>query len=160
MRLGIFWFGYPARSPYEIEIENYRRRVCRRWPAEDHPLRPHGRGRKDEPSKVRVHEAAVVRGRHPRGWSLMALDEAGRTFSSQAFADLLRQKELEGRTGITLVIGSDLGLDQGLLKEADTVLSLGPMTLPHQLARLVLWEQLFRATDILGSGRYHRDGDP
>jgi 23S rRNA (pseudouridine1915-N3)-methyltransferase len=47
-------------------------------------------------------------------------------------------------------------LDSGLVDRADERLSLSPMTLPHLLARLVLWEQLYRATDILSGGAYHR----
>jgi 23S rRNA (pseudouridine1915-N3)-methyltransferase len=54
------------------------------------------------------------------------------------------------------VVGSDLGLHPDLLDRADEKISLSPMTLPHLLARLLLWEQLFRATHILGGGAYHR----
>ncbi len=56
------------------------------------------------------------------------------------------------------MVGSDLGLDPELVRTADRVVSLGSLTLPHRIARLVLWEQLFRATHILSGGRYHRLG--
>jgi 23S rRNA (pseudouridine1915-N3)-methyltransferase len=59
---------------------------------------------------------------------------------------------------VAFVVGSDLGLDPGLARTADRVVSLGPLTLPHRIARLVLWEQIFRATSILAGGRYHRLG--
>lgn len=156
MRINLFWFGHPARSPFESQVEDYRRRVQRRWPAQDVPLRPHGRGRSEQPAKARAQEASALGARRQPGFSLIALDEGGKTLSSKAFAGYLLSLETDGARGVDLVIGSDLGLDPVLLGDADLVLALGPMTLAHQLARLVLWEQLFRATDILGSGRYHR----
>jgi len=59
---------------------------------------------------------------------------------------------------LAFVLGSDLGLAPSLRNRADDVISLSSMTLPHLLARLMLWEQLYRATDILGGGNYHRAG--
>jgi 23S rRNA (pseudouridine1915-N3)-methyltransferase len=59
--------------------------------------------------------------------------------------------------GVLFAVGSDLGLDRGFVDQAGEQLSLSDLTLPHLLARLVLWEQLFRATQILGGGSYHRD---
>jgi 23S rRNA (pseudouridine1915-N3)-methyltransferase len=58
--------------------------------------------------------------------------------------------------GVVFVIGSDLGMDAALLERAHERISLSPMTLPHMLTRVLLWEQLFRATSILGGGAYHR----
>ena len=59
---------------------------------------------------------------------------------------------------MVFAIGSDLGLDRALVEGADEQLSLSAMTLPHLLARLLVWEQLFRSTQILGGGAYHRVG--
>ena len=92
----------------------------------------------------------------PQGWRLIALDEGGRELDSVAFARTLEDYEQRGVPGVVFVVGSDLGLDRDLVHAADAVLSLSRLTLPHQLARLVLWEQLFRATHILGGGGYHR----
>ena len=86
----------------------------------------------------------------------MALDEGGRPCTSEEFAHRLADLEDRSTPGLDFVIGSDLGLHRSLVADADWTLSLSPMTLPHPLARLVLWEQLFRATHILGGGRYHR----
>jgi 23S rRNA (pseudouridine1915-N3)-methyltransferase len=86
----------------------------------------------------------------------VALDEAGRRVDSERFARVLGDAEQTGIPGVAFVVGSDLGLAAELRRQADLELSLGPMTLPHLLARLVLWEQLFRATHILGGGGYHR----
>jgi len=157
MRLRVLWFGHPGRSPFENEVETYRQRTCRRWPAEDLPMKPVTRQRSDNPAAALSKEAATVLDRHPRGWCLGILDERARPRTSRQLASALAELE-QSRPGLTLVIGSDLGLDPSLRRDAQLHVSLGPLTLPHQLARLVLWEQLYRATDILGSGRYHRAG--
>jgi 23S rRNA (pseudouridine1915-N3)-methyltransferase len=68
------------------------------------------------------------------------------------------QRRIDEWTGdLVFVIGSDLGLDQVVLEQARTRLSLGPMTLPHELARLVLYEQLYRGIGITAGIKYHRE---
>jgi 23S rRNA (pseudouridine1915-N3)-methyltransferase len=152
----VVWFGRPAASPYERQVAEYRKRVDRRWPAADRPFRPAGRVRDSDPRRALAAEAVAARRQAPHGWRLVALDEQGEALSSERFAHLLGAAEEQGAAGIVFVIGSDLGLDPELAASAWYRLSLGPMTLPHQLARLLLWEQLFRATQILGGGGYHR----
>lgn len=92
------------------------------------------------------------------GWTLVVLDEAGERMTSEGLARFLRDHEERSTPGLDFVIGSDLGIDGDLAARAAVKLSLSPMTLPHRIARLVLWEQLFRATHILGGGAYHRGG--
>jgi 23S rRNA (pseudouridine1915-N3)-methyltransferase len=156
VKVRVVWLGRPAASPYEHEIEIYRKRVQRRWAAEDRPLRPVSGGRTRDPDRTLRHEADLMLRHLEPGWLMTALDEAGSGFDSETFAHRLRGHEERGTEGVLFVIGSDLGLDSRLLDRADELLSLSPMTLPHLLARLVLWEQLFRATNILSGGAYHR----
>lgn len=156
MKLRLAWFGKPAADPFRTQVADYRRRVSRRWPAEDLPLRPAAGGRDADPRRALAAEAEAVRRVMPAGWTTAALDERGDGLSSVAFARWLARLETSGVPGLVLVVGSDLGLDAGLCAAADRRLSLGPLTLPHTIARLVAWEQLFRATHILGGGGYHR----
>ena len=156
MRLRVTWFGRTSASAYEEQIETYRQRVNRRWPSEDCPLRPVTGGREKDPRRVLRMEAEVVERHREAGWRLVALDERGRDRDSEGFARWLAGLEDRGVGGILFVIGSDLGLDHTLLDQADECISLSAMTLPHLLARALLWEQLFRATSILGGGAYHR----
>ena len=156
MRVRVAWLGRPAASPYEREIETYRKRVHRRWPAEDRPLRASAGGRQKDPERaLRLEADQLLRQLEP-GWRLVALDERGPASASEAFAKRLQKHADRGVEGLLFVIGSDLGLDKDLVARADEKLSLSPMTLPHLLARLLLWEQLFRSTSILGGGAYHR----
>jgi 23S rRNA (pseudouridine1915-N3)-methyltransferase len=158
MRLRVLWFGRPQRSPFEEQVEAFRRRVSRRWPAEDVALRPVAQGRDQDPVRVLQLEAERIRQHLPERWLTVVLDERGQALSSDGFARLLGDAEEGTAPGLVAVIGSDLGLDPGLRSQAWLRLSLSPMTLPHLIARLLLWEQLFRATDILRGGAYHRRG--
>ena len=156
MKVRVAWLGRPTASPYENEVETYRKRVHRRWPAEDRPLRPSAGGRNKDPERVLRLEAEVLMRHLEPGWRLVALDDRGQTHNSEAFARRLQKHADGGIDGILFAIGSDLGLDKELTARADEKLSLGPMTLPHLIARLLLWEQLFRASNMLGGGAYHR----
>ena len=156
MRVATLWFGRPAASPYEQEVERYVRKVSRRWAAEDAPLRPASGGRAADPGRVLAAESEAVRRRIPAGWRRIVLDREGRQVSSEQLASWLATAEQRSTVGVAFVVGSDLGLARDLREECDLVLSLSTMTLPHLLARLLLWEQLYRATQILGAGRYHR----
>lgn len=156
LKVRVLWFGRPTRSPFELQIQDYKKRVSRRWAADDCPLRPGTRSTTADRKRVLHQEATVVFNNKPESWALIALDETGATRTSKKFASLLGRYEEGPHPGVVFVIGSDLGLDRSVREHANDVLSLSPMTLPHLLARLVLWEQLFRATDILGPGNYHR----
>jgi 23S rRNA (pseudouridine1915-N3)-methyltransferase len=84
---------------------------------------------------------------------VVALDVVGKTYTSLEFAGWL-QRLIEGG-GTAFVIGGSLGLDERVKERADELLSLSPLTLPHQLTRVVLAEQLFRALKIARGERYH-----
>ncbi len=89
----------------------------------------------------------------PAGGVIVALDAAGRAFDSEAFAARLRTWSEAGQ--VTFVVGGSLGLADEVKGSARELLSLSPLTLPHQLARVVLAEQLFRALKILRGETYH-----
>lgn len=152
----MLWFGRPAADPFKGQVETYRARVQRRWPAEDRALRPAAGGRAKDPRRALAAEALRIRGQLSEEWRLVVLDEQGAKMTSESFALWLGDLEQAGSQGLAFVVGSDLGLEEALRREADDVISLSPMTLPHQIARLVLWEQLFRAVSMMGGGGYHR----
>jgi 23S rRNA (pseudouridine1915-N3)-methyltransferase len=87
---------------------------------------------------------------------VIALDAGGTAHDSVTFSDALQQHGLAGRSDITFVIGGSAGSAADVLARADETLSLGAMTLPHQLARVVLLEQLYRAFKIARGEPYHR----
>ncbi len=158
MKVRVAWLGRPSASPYERAVETYRKRVHRRWPAEDRAVRAASGGRERDPDRVLRMEAEALLRHLDAGWRLVAVDEHGSGLTSDSFARKMAEIADRGVDGLLFVIGSDLGLHRDILDRADEKLSLSAMTLPHLLARLVLWEQLFRAVNILGGGAYHRVG--
>lgn len=90
------------------------------------------------------------------GIALVLLDERGMPLDSPAFAGRLAGLRDEGRKGLVLALGGPDGHDAGLRTRADLVLSLGAMTWPHQIARILVAEQLYRAATILAGHPYHR----
>lgn len=92
----------------------------------------------------------------PEGSRVVVLDIVGAMRSSEDLAAWLERHGVEGTSAITFVVGGASGLDARVLDRADERLSLGPLTLPHQLARVVLLEQLYRAFRIMRGEPYHR----
>jgi 23S rRNA (pseudouridine1915-N3)-methyltransferase len=86
----------------------------------------------------------------------VVLDERGKMLTSEAFAEWLRARRDSGASSAAFLIGGPDGHGPAILESADLKLSLGPMTLPHGLARVVLVEQLYRAATIIAGHPYHR----
>ncbi|HEX7005307.1 MAG TPA: 23S rRNA (pseudouridine(1915)-N(3))-methyltransferase RlmH [Trueperaceae bacterium] len=88
---------------------------------------------------------------------LIALDERGRGFTSRELAGRLSDLEIAGESSMTVVVGGADGLHRRVREAAQETWSLSPLTMPHELARLVLLEQLYRAETIRAGHPYHRD---
>ncbi len=106
--------------------------------------------------QVKRREAERIIKRVKEGSVLIVLDLKGKKLSSEEFSDKLNSFFISGKSHITFVIGGSLGLDEELVRKADFSLSLSDMTFPHQLARLILLEQVFRAFKILNNETYHK----
>ena len=103
----------------------------------------------------KADEARQLQGVMPQG-IVVALDERGKSVGSEAFATQIGRWRDDGRSGVCFVIGGADGLDPEFVKSADLILSFSPLTWPHQLVRIMLAEQLYRATTILSGHPYHR----
>jgi 23S rRNA (pseudouridine1915-N3)-methyltransferase len=91
----------------------------------------------------------------PRG-STIVLDERGESMDSLKFSKWLERLTVQESGGVHFIMGGDLGLSDQVRNRADKVLSLSPMTMPHQLARVVLLEQVYRACTLIRNIRYHK----
>ncbi len=107
------------------------------------------------PERIRAAEGERLRAALPAGAVRVALDERGRELTSAAFAAQLGRWR-DGGESPAFVIGGPDGLSEPLRREANLLLRLSAMTLPHALARVVLVEQLYRAWSILAGHPYHR----
>ncbi len=115
-------------------------------------------GRSSSTAQLRqVDEAARLLKQVSNAEVLVALDEGGRAMTSRTFAELIAKQRDRGAHSLAFLIGGPDGHGDAITAKADFTLSLGPMTLPHGLARIVLAEQLYRATTILAGHPYHRD---
>ena len=123
------------RPPFSDDVAHYEKLLRRQARVEIVEVR------QDEALERRIPDRAVV----------VLLDAGGKELSSEAFAEFLEARRQGGRD-VCFVLGGPFGT---ALERHDHVLSLGPMTLPHQLARVVLLEQLFRAHKILAGEPYH-----
>ncbi len=114
----------------------------------------------ESPGKNRVErkrkEARNLLQALPAGAMVVVLDESGRGLASRKFADVVGRWADQGIGDLAFVLGGPDGLDRQILDRAGQVLSLGPMTWPHQIARILLAEQLYRAAAILSAHPYHR----
>ena len=107
-------------------------------------------------ARALADECADVLRAIPDGAYVIALDIGGKQLSSEGFSAKLEALALDGRSSVAFLIGGSVGFDAAVLARADERLSLGPMTLPHNLARVVLLEQVYRAFRISRGEPYHK----
>jgi 23S rRNA (pseudouridine1915-N3)-methyltransferase len=107
-------------------------------------------------ARARAEEGADILRAIPEGAHVVALAIDGRQRGSEEFAARLSELALAGRSSVAFVVGGSVGLSADVLARADERLSLGPMTLPHNLARVVLLEQIYRAFRINRGEPYHK----
>jgi len=112
------------------------------------------KGRPEE-EILRLEGQALIRKRGPKDY-LVALDRTGRQYGSEEFAGRLENVALNAGGGITFMIGGPLGLSGDVLAESDEILSLSTFTFTHEMSRVLLLEQIYRAFTILKGEKYHK----
>ena len=132
----------------------YRKRLAPWLPLELREIRP-SRGKALTPEQSKIREAEALLAALPReGW-VIALDGRGSAWSSEQLAERLAAWRMGGRD-VYLLVGGAEGLHASVLARAQTRWSLGPLTLPHMLVRVLVAEQLYRAASLLAGHPYHR----
>lgn len=135
--------------------EDYLKRLRRFFPLEVVEVPEEDLNRRS-PEEVLAAEAGRLLKRVPAGAYVISLDrEKGEPVSSEKLAQRLNSLGISGRSHVAFVLGGPLGLSTEVFKRADALVSFGPVTLPHALARVVLLEQLYRAAKINRGERYH-----
>lgn len=159
MRITVIAVGKLKEKYLKQGIEEYSKRLSRFCDLElievDDEQAPENLSAAQE-LQLKRKEAERIEKRVRTGSLLILLDVAGEKPDSVELAHKLSSFFISGSSHLTFVIGGSLGLDADLVRKADYRLSLSNLTFPHQLARLVLMEQLFRAFKIMKGETYHK----
>lgn len=115
----------------------------------------------DSPSPAEISaglekEAELILSKIPKGAWFCTFTPEGKLLSSEAFAAKLKDVKLSGKSSVCFLIGSSFGMAPRIKDRADFKLSMGPMTFPHHLARIMVLEQLYRAEAIQAGSKYHK----
>lgn len=149
----VLWAGRRQRQAWEELCADYRRRIARHVPVRDQLVKARQGG--DGTARRRAEGQALAAALPDPCWTI-ALDPRGRVTSSEELAGELARLREDWPHPIAFLVGSDLGLDAAILDAARDRISFGPMVLGHELARLVLYEQIYRALCIERGIKYHR----
>ncbi|MCL7971872.1 MAG: 23S rRNA (pseudouridine(1915)-N(3))-methyltransferase RlmH [marine benthic group bacterium] len=155
MRVAVVAVGRPKGEHISALIREYETRACRyfRFSAIEVPA---SAGSGADERSVRAREAEAIRKRIPADLELWALTRGGRQLDSRKLAETLGDFATYSRAGVAFLIGGAFGLDDDLIRDCSSRFSLSSLTLPHELARLVLAEQIYRAGTILRGEPYHK----
>ena len=155
MRLLVVAVG-KVKGPLAQVVAEYERRAARYWKLEVEEVDAGaGRGSRDSEG-VMTAEAGRLLARVPEELELIALTRGGKEMGSEELSGYLQEQGVRSSAGVAFVIGGAHGLAQEVLTRARRRLSLSAMTLPHQVARLILAEQLYRAGTIARGEPYHK----
>jgi len=157
MKLVVLAVGSPRDRHMASLIQDYETRAGHYFRLETVEV-PTATGVGRTPEAMRAREAEHFRKRSPVGLETWALTCDGKHVSSQELASALADMATYGHAGVAFLIGGAYGLDEGLLGDCTRRLSLSRLTLPHEMARLVLAEQIYRAGTILRGEPYHKGG--
>jgi 23S rRNA (pseudouridine1915-N3)-methyltransferase len=159
MRIGLFAVGRLKTGPEKELASRYLDRFSKAGPAVSLELSrvvEVNESRASSADTRKREEAQLLEKSLAEGAILILLDERGKALDSPGFADLLGRYRDQGKRELMLAIGGADGLDPALYQRADAIVNLGSMTWPHQLVRILIAEQLYRAVTILSGHPYHR----
>ena len=155
MKLTVLAVG-KVRRPLDAAVSEFEVRAGRYWKLDVVEVAAGTGGGKEDPDRVRAAEGERIRARIPDQGQVWVLTREGKRMSSEELARNLGRASVQSLPGITFVLGGAFGLEPELVDGAQRRVSLSAMTLPHEVARLVLAEQLYRAGTILRGEPYHK----
>ena len=160
MRLSIVAVGRLKSGPDRELFDRYWDRVEKQTRAlglSSNKIIEINEARSGNSDQRRAEEAKTILAKTPTGAQLIVLDETGKQQTSIEFAQSIRKMQEDGSPDVCFIIGGANGHGDAVKEAAHMVLSLGRLTLPHGLARIVLAEQVYRATTIIAGHPYHRE---
>ena len=156
MKFRFIWTGSHADAELAGAAERYLNRIKHFFPIEVVEVAAErGRQARSDVAIMRAQSARLLSAIPERGL-VVVLDERGQTFDSLKFAKWIERLTIDQPHGINFVVGGDVGFDDSVRTRADKLLALSPMTLPHQFARVILLEQIYRACTLMRNISYHK----
>lgn len=158
MRVVLVAVGAPKTPGVAEAIRDYESKVSRYFRFEALEVRPQRITSSSDAATIVDRDSEAVLARVPPGLEVVVVDRRGVGWTSEQLASYLNELTVRGSPGAAFLIGGPLGLSESLRQRASRILSLSAFTLPHELARLLLAEQLYRAGTIRRGEPYHRPG--
>jgi 23S rRNA (pseudouridine1915-N3)-methyltransferase len=155
LRIELLFLGKTRESYLAAGIEDYLKRLSHYQKVEIQTVKEH-RTKKGTPEKIIIEKESQALLQKVKDSYLVCLDRTGKQLDSQELAAHLERWEVQGLKKISFVIGGPLGLSAKILNKADLVLSLSRMTFTHEMSRMLLLEQLYRACTINAEEKYHK----
>ena len=155
MKATLIAVGERAPDWVAAGFSEYQKRLSYWLPLGLHEIAPGIRGKGRDATRAMADEGVRVLAALPKNAHIVALDGRGAAHSSEQLAAVLERWRQGGRD-LALLVGGPEGHAPGVLAAADERWSLGPLTLPHMLVRLLVAEQLYRACSVLANHPYHR----
>jgi 23S rRNA (pseudouridine1915-N3)-methyltransferase len=147
-----------VRGVFADPIAEYEKRLRRYFSFDVAEVREHPAHQASGRDEVMLEEGKRILQRVPDGFDLVALHREGDAWSSERLAGYLGELALRSRPGVVFAIGGAFGLSDEVLSRSNRRLSLSAFTLPHEMARLMLTEQVYRAGTIARGEPYHKAG--
>lgn len=156
MKLRLVCVGKVSEAYLREGVEEYASRIRRYLPFAALEVKEEKAGGKSAGSRfIREREGERILGKISPGAFTVTLDERGESLSSEGLAALLEKHMVQGTPEVAMVVGGPYGLSEAVKKRGDLQLSLSAMTFTHQMVRLILLEQVYRALTILRHEPYH-----
>ena len=155
MRFELLFLGKTRETYLAAGIADYVKRLNRYIPTATRILKE-GKVKRNEPENLLIQRESDILLQNVQGTRLVCLDRTGKQLESMALAEQIEKWEMQGQKKISFVIGGPLGLSAAILSRADLILSLSRLTLTHEMSRLLLLEQLYRACTIRAGEKYHK----
>ena len=151
-----FWSVGKANEPYIKQgVEEFTKRITRYFKADWSIIPVPKNAATMSEMDLKKKEGEIIIEWLNKDDYLLVLDERGKQMSSEGLANFIQARANESTKQLVFLIGGAYGIDEAVLKRADYTWSLSPLVFPHQLVRLILAEQVYRACTILRNEKYH-----
>jgi 23S rRNA (pseudouridine1915-N3)-methyltransferase len=155
MKISLWSIGKNHETYVQEGIKEFTKRISKYFPVEWNIISPPKNSGLLKEEDLKVKEGDIILQLLKQDDYLVALDERGKVLDSPGLANFIQARASESKKNLVFLIGGAYGIDEKVLIRANYKLSLSSLTFPHQLVRLILCEQVYRACSILRNEKYH-----